>query len=346
MSLSKDLRDGIDKKIVAVIGEHPGKFPTADFAASEGVTAQSIYRRLAALEESGRIVKSRSGKTNVYALSSQTEAFSLALEGLSEDEIWRSRVRPFFAELPRIARDNLAYAFTEMLNNAIDHSDGSRVEITLTKNGYTAEITVSDDGVGIFRKIADAMSLPEKRYAILELAKGKFTTAPKSHTGEGVFFSSKVTDSFAIISDGLIFSGSSADNGEFLDTAATSSQGTTVVLGMKYGHSIPSSEVFDSFTQAPEDYGFSKTLVPVRLLEYGDESPLVVSRSQAKRLMVRFERFQNIILDFEGIDEIGQGFADELFRVFPGEHPDTKLTPVNCSEKVRRMISRVTGRAD
>ena len=339
VSVSKETRERIDKRIISAIGEKPGKFPAAAFAEQEKLTAQSVYRRLKALEDSGKIIKSRSGSSNIYGLREYTEQFTLPLEGLSEDSVWKKRVKPFFSELPDVAMSNLAYAFTEMLNNAIDHSDGTEVSITLTKDGYMAKAVICDNGVGIFNKISAAMDLEEKRYAVLELAKGKFTTSPRSHTGEGIFFSSKVIDRFAIISEELAFSGSGHE--PFLDTALSSGVGTTVLLGIKYEHSVPSSEVFDSFTEAPEDYGFSKTKVPVRLLEYGDEKPLVVSRSQAKRLMTRFERFQNIILDFEGIDEIGQGFADELFRVFANEHPGTKLTPVNCNDRVQRMIARV-----
>lgn len=341
MSVSKKTRDGFDRKIIAAIGEHPGKFPVSDFAKQEGITVQSVYRRLKALEDDGRIVKKKSGTANVYELKAQTECFTLKLAGLSEDSVWRNRVKPFFSELPDVAMSNLAYAFTEMLNNAIEHSDGVETEIVLIKNGYMATVIIRDNGVGIFNKISAAMDLEEKRYAILELAKGKFTTDPRSHTGEGIFFSSKVMDAFAIFSDELVFLAPTTAHEPVLVSIGDLGGGTAVLLGIKYDHSQPSSEVFDSFTEAPEDYGFSKTIVPVRLLEYGEEKPLVVSRSQAKRLMVRFERFQNIILDFDGIDEIGQGFADELFRVFANEHPGTKLTPINCNEKINRMIARV-----
>ena len=185
------------------------------------------------------------------------------------------------------------------------------------------------------------MGLEENSFAILELAKGKFTTEPESHTGEGVFFSSKVVDDFAIFSEDLVFLGPSSDNNPYVDKARTFRKGTTVFLRIKNSHKETSKEVFDRFTEAPESYGFTKTIVPVRLLEYGDDRPLVVSRSQAKRLMVRFDRFENIVLDFSGIEEIGQGFADELFRVFPSQHPNTILTPINCSEQVNNMIQRV-----
>jgi len=62
------------------------------------------------------------------------------------------------------------------------------------------------------------------------------------------------------------------------------------------------------------DFGFSKTHIPVFLAAYGEDN--LISRSQAKRLLVRFERFKEIILDFENVESIGQAFADEIFRVF------------------------------
>ena len=45
-------------------------------------------------------------------------------------------------------------------------------------------------------------------------------------------------------------------------------------------------------------------------------------------------------LDFDGIDEIGQAFADELFRVFATDHPNVRLIPINTSPGVAKMVRR------
>jgi hypothetical protein len=100
----------------------------------------------------------------------------------------------------------------------------------------------------------------------------------------------------------------------------------------------------DRYTEYPDGFGFTKTIVPVRLLEYGDATPMFVSRSQAKRLLARFERFERIELDFTGIDEIGQGFADEVFRVFEAMHHNSKIIAINCNERVMKMIKHVSRR--
>lgn len=339
MSLNKAERTALFNRLVAAIGE--GSFSAPAFAEGESLSTQSVYRYLNSLRAAGKVSVQKVGGRNVYKLVDEVRQFEYSLDGLSEDLVWKKDIAPFFTELSETAFSNLAYAFTEMLNNAIDHSGGSSVQIIISKNGYRASVILRDDGVGIFSKIAAAMGFEEKSFSILELAKGKFTTDPSSHTGEGVFFSSKVMDEFAIVSDGLIFLGPQSGRNAYIDNTKIDSAGTSVVMSIKYDHPESKSAVFDRFTQAPDDYGFSKTIVPVRLLEYGDEKPLVVSRSQAKRLMVRFERFQNIVLDFSGIDEIGQGFADELFRVFANQHPNTTLVPVNCNATVTKMIARV-----
>jgi hypothetical protein len=97
-------------------------------------------------------------------------------------------------------------------------------------------------------------------------------------------------------------------------------------------------EIFDKFS-LPEDFSFAKTIVPVKLAQHEGET--LVSRSQAKRLTRRFERFQTVILDFVGIEKIGQAFADEVFRVFSNAHPELIMIPTNTTKAVKEMIKRV-----
>ena len=113
--------------------------------------------------------------------------------------------------------------------------------------------------------------------------------------------------------------------------------GTTVFMQLANDSARTTREVFDKFA-APDDYTFAKTLVPVRLAQ--PEGEKLVSRSQAKRLTMRFERFQTVVLDFADVGEIGQAFADEVFRVFQVAHPQTTLVPTNMEPGVKSMVSR------
>ena len=92
------------------------------------------------------------------------------------------------------------------------------------------------------------------------------------------------------------------------------------------------------------DYEFSKTHVPLSLAKSSKD--FLVSRSQARRILARFEDFQEVRLDFEGIDSIGQAFADEIFRVYQSQHPEIDIVADNCNLEVDRMIKRaIAGRA-
>ena len=43
--------------------------------------------------------------------------------------------------------------------------------------------------------------------------------------------------------------------------------------------------------------------------------------------------------------EIGQAFADEVFRVFAQAHPAVLLAPINMTPEVTRMVRRVRAEA-
>jgi uncharacterized protein (DUF1330 family) len=104
------------------------------------------------------------------------------------------------------------------------------------------------------------------------------------------------------------------------------------------------TSIFDAFASPQDEYAFRNTIVPVRLAQIGGES--LVSRSQAKRLVARFEQFRKVVLDFSGVEAIGQAFADEVFRVFAATHPGVELIPSNANATVMRMIRRAQASRD
>ncbi len=233
-------------------------------------------------------------------------------------------------------RDIWQYGLTEMINNAVDHSGSETVRVGIVRNALYTQAWVADAGEGIFLKIARALDLYDPRESILELAKGKLTTDPANHLGEGIFFSSKVFDLFDIQSGALHFMHNDGLD-DILIERPKDAVGTLVLMRLDNQSKRTIKEIFDKFA-APDEYTFAKTIVPVRLAQHEGEK--LVSRSQAKRLTQRFERFKSVILDFAGVEEIGQAFADEVFRVFQRAHPDTRLVPVSMTTAVKEMVSR------
>jgi len=309
----------------------------ARLAKEFGLSRQVANGFLQSLIRDGLIEAEGSTRARVYCLKTllaQDHAYPRL--GLQEDVVWREKFAPAVADLPENVRDIWHYAITEMINNAIDHSGSAQVRVGLRKNALFTEASVADDGEGIFLKIQRELNLYDPREAILELAKGKLTTSPQNHSGEGIFFTSRLVDAFEIESGHLHFR---HDRGafDFLTERSAEAQGTQVLMRLDNNSPRAMQSVFDEFSDQDE-YSFDKTVVPVRLAQHEGEK--LVSRSQAKRVAHRFERFKRVVLDFEGVAEIGQAFADELFRVFAAGHPNVRLTPINTSPAVANMVRR------
>lgn len=200
--------------------------------------------------------------------------------------------------------DDLAfYCFTEMVNNATDHSGGTSVELSIEQTASTTTLSIRDDGIGIFKKIATALNLEDLRFALLELAKGKLTTDPERHSGEGIFFSSRMCDRFLITANDLDYFHSASSTLDRLDEKQNSNHlGTSVLMVFSNATTRSKKEVFDAYS-SDSAFAFDKTIVPVNLARIGTEG--LISRSQAKRLMTSFDKFCIVALDFEKVDEIG-----------------------------------------
>ena len=308
-------------------------------AEQAGVSRQAASTWLSQLKKDGFIQSTGVGRGVEYSLIyTVNKSKSYDREGLSEDTVWRELVAPEVQMLPDNVRAIWQHGVTEMVNNAIDHSGSESIKVFISKNSLFTECRVRDAGEGIFLKIKRAMGLYDEREAILELAKGKFTTDPANHSGEGIFFSSKMFDEFLIRSDALSFVHLGNDRPDFLLAGEKSVRGTDVHMRLDNDSPRTTREVFDKFA-LPEEFSFAKTIVPVKLAQYEGET--LVSRSQAKRLTRRFERFQTVIVDFSGVEEIGQAFADEVFRVFANANPKIEMVPVKMSKSVKAMVRRV-----
>lgn len=329
--------------ILESVAEHPRDLVTF-VAEAFGLSRQGAYRHVRKLVEEGLVTATGQTRARVYELRKIVDhRFTLAVDPqLEEDRVWRDAVLPMVLPLSENSTRIAQYGFTEMLNNAKNHSEGTEIVVTVQRSAIDLEMSILDDGVGIFRKIRRDLGLDDERHAILELAKGKLTTQPERHSGEGIFFTSRAFDQFILTSHTLALL-HEADTADWLLEDTDFSPGTFV--GMEIGVDSHRSlkSIFDRFASGEEEYGFTRTVVPVRLAQYGEEN--LVSRSQARRLLARFDRFREVVLDFDGVDTIGQAFADETFRVFAREHPEIHLARTRANSEVESMILRSLSRS-
>lgn len=338
MSRVRARGEDVRRFILKKLEQHPSDVSRVT-AEHFGITRQAVNKHLHRLTSEKAIVEAGQTRNRVYKLGSLSEWRHLfqVVPGLAEDTVWRESVSEALGKMPDNVMEIWHYGFTEMFNNAIDHSEGTEIFVHIKKTAITTEMALMDNGVGIFKKIQTILNLMDERHAILELAKGKLTTDPSRHTGEGIFFSSRMFDQFDILSGGVFFTHKVGDPLDWVSERERYASGTFVWMKLNNHTARTTAKIFDHYT-SDDEYGFTKTVVPVRLARYGNEN--LISRSQAKRLLARIELFKIVVFDFQEVPTIGQAFADEIFRVFPTVHPEVELVTMHVSSEVKRMIER------
>lgn len=346
MSFSEKKRESIKRYMLEKIRMNDEKF-IVKTAENFDVSATSVKRYIADYVANEVLTEDADSKTGYRLVTLERDFSYERKESLMEDKIYYSDIRPFLDGLSPEAKNIWSYAFMEMMNNAIEHSCAEKICCHIRKDYLYTEISIMDDGIGIFKKIREYLRERFGREAddqdvLAELYKGKFTTDQEAHSGEGIFFTSKMMREFAIWSDDAVFSVGSNERETFVQSHLIAYYtkirriGTAAVMKLENQTSRKSQEVFDMY--APIEEGFVKTYIPLKeICPYGEP----IARSQARRILYRLGEFKQVEFDFAGIEFLGQGFADEVFRVFQNKYPNIELLPLNANESVAGMIRHV-----
>lgn len=196
----------------------------------------------------------------------------------------------------------------------------------------TVFFEIRDFGIGVFESIAAKLALDDEYAAMVELIKGKTTTMPEAHSGEGIFFTSKIADRFVLRSHRIQLEWDRERDDAFV-ADIRHMRGTLVQFQLRRDARQSLDDLFGTYAPADYDSKFQKTKVRVKLLqtEY-------VSRSEARRLVLNLDKFSEVVLDFKDVKSVGQGFADEVFRVFVNRHPEIRITAEKAKPGVAAML--------
>ena len=260
------------------------------------------------------------------------------LAGLQEDLPWSRDFAPFLALPPQVAR-MAQHAFTELLNNAIDHSGGTQVTVSVRQTAVHLQLLVSDDGCGIFQRIDRSFAIADPTMAMLELSKGKLTSQPDRHTGRGLFFTSRLADVFDLHANANAFQYRGWDHRSWHKGRPMPRQGTSIYMAIALDTPRTLDNVLRAHSLDGDGYGFDRTVVPLQLLT--SDGTWLESRAQARRVAARLHDFRRAEVDFSGIAEVGHGFVDELFRVAGQAHAGVDIIPVGMSPRVAAMVDSV-----
>ncbi|HPN67252.1 MAG TPA: DUF4325 domain-containing protein [bacterium] len=339
----------ISKQEILEYAERMGKVNSGELVKKFGVSRQYVNRLLKELRATNQLVKIGSTRSAYYihgSLRSNKKLTKLSYSNIYINKgLEEHRVLDQISSLPELVSlsDNIRsifdYAFSEMLNNAIEHSKSKKIRVEISDLGSFLTFVIEDGGVGVFKSIMKKNKLDSELEAVQDLLKGKTTTMPKSHSGEGIFFTSKVADIFTLDSFGyqLIVNNQIPDI--FVQKIKKIKKGTSVKFQIDKKSKVHLNDIFKKYTNIDDesDYGFDKTEIKVKLYTVGG---VYVSRSQARRILSGLEKFKLIVFDFDRVPMVGQAFADEIFRVFHNKYPEIKFEMINMAEGVKFMVER------
>jgi anti-sigma regulatory factor (Ser/Thr protein kinase) len=330
------------ESFILEIAERKGKVATMKLVKKTGFSHAYVHRILQRLVEGGHLYKTGSTKNARYVpatpdsidkakagINYYSRVFK-SIAGLNANKILEELKKKFaFIGIPENVVEIFDYAFTELLSNAIGHSQTEKLNIKVEKKENVLSFEIRDFGIGIFKSIKEKLKLATEEDAALELIKG---------SGKGMYFASKLPDTL-IIQSGvkkIIFNNLIDDI--FIRTIKDFA-GTKILFNINIDSSRLLSDVLN---KAPDNYGMidSGARVFVKLFSMGNK---YVSRFEARKALDGMGKFQTVILDFKGIESIGQGFVDEVFMVWKRNYPDTKITIENANDDVMFMIKRAVG---
>jgi anti-sigma regulatory factor (Ser/Thr protein kinase) len=323
-----------------------GTLKTQDVADRFGLSRQYVTRVVRDLVKAGLLLRVGSTRGTYYVLPKVAGradwriAKRLKNKNLKEHEVLLDieQHSPFVRSLPENVRSIFAYAFSEMLNNAIEHSRSENIALSVEKTNQDLLFRVQDRGVGVFRNVMRQRGLTSELEAMQDLLKGKTTTQPQAHSGEGIFFTSKIADVFTLSSFGYRMRVENTIDDVFFENITPIRRGTEVSFRIAANSDKHLSDLFRAYQADPEEPAFDKTEIRVKLYTLGT---VHVSRSQARRVLAGLDQFKSIVLDFDQVPSVGQAFADEIFRVFRNRHPGIQIMPINMNEAAQFMIERV-----
>ncbi len=332
---------------VSKVAKDKKRFRTSDVIRALGgyISRQYVSSELSKLYKSKKLVRAGSGQYVYYALPEY--AYTLKNEvrkklknfELKEHEVLDNLKNepPFAVKLRENVKSIFDYAFSEMLNNAIEHSGSKWIDVSVQREKGDVKFVVRDYGIGVFRNVMQKRGLNSELEAIQDILKGKTTTMPHSHTGEGIFFTSRVADIFTLDSFNFRLLVDNIIKDVFVQEIK-SVRGTRVQFQISLDSKNHLNDVFKQFTGAKTQYAFDKTEVHIKLYTIGT---VYISRSQARRVLTGLDKFKLVILDFDKVSTVGQAFADEIFRVFAQKYPEVEMRPINMNEAVKFMVERV-----
>jgi len=174
----------LTKETILSLAKENERLFASDLVAQFSVSRQYVNRLVQELVASGQLVKANVTRGAFYVLpefaNQRPEIFfptfkkRLKNVGLEEDKVFQmiEDELPALRSIPGNIHSIVLYAFSEMLNNAIDHSQSDEILVILSIKSETIEFSIEDFGIGVFRNVMQKRNLNSEIEAIQDILKG------------------------------------------------------------------------------------------------------------------------------------------------------------------------------
>ena len=304
-------------------------------AKRHSVSRGTMTKHLRRLVENGWLERTGVSRPHFKPGMQREVTTDYAIADLDEHTPWLRDVFPVLALKPAVARI-AQHVFGELLNNAIDHASATGVTVSVRQTPTHLHILIGDNGLGVFNQLAQKAGLPDAQRAALEISKGRLTTQPECHGGRGLFFVARMVDAMNLQSNGQVLQWRHRGESVQFRSHPLNRTGTTAFVSLALDSQVRPTDTYSAFGSEDAPLDFSRTQVPLRLLT--DNGLTLDSRAQARWVVSRLELFATAELDFDGVDDVGPSFIDEVFRVYAKAHPEVVLQPTKASARVEKLL--------
>ncbi|MBL50895.1 MAG: hypothetical protein CMG57_02920 [Candidatus Marinimicrobia bacterium] len=304
-----------------------------------GLSRQAILKHMHTLINEERVVAHGKTRDRFYELKpivNFTKTINLN-EPTSAYAILKSQILPNL----KIVRKNIfeicEYSFRAILVNAMDHAQATKLNYKLFISPTEIHFVLNDNGIGIFEKLNQSLSLNNTKIAAVEIAKGHITTDPENHSGDELMTVIHLFDKVKIDASGIRLVFQNKQN-EWNVFASSQQKGTRIHLEIKTNSKRTCQKVFHQIFE--KEYNMVR--IPVNLIREKNEQ--VNSRIQAQSLLHNIRNISKIEFDFQNIELIGPAFADELVRKTKQKNQFADIKWINSNKIVDVLMSRAMHR--
>jgi DNA-binding transcriptional ArsR family regulator len=231
--MSRPQTESIREFILDCVSDHP-KSVARQVAQAYGISRQAANRHLDALVDAGVLEQEGATRSREYRLRrmSLLNRELRVTPVLNAERLWDDHIAPVLASDRDSVRDLCRGAFGELIRNVVAHSQAQWITVSFAATARHIDITVGDDGRGIFARLAQRVGLSDP-HETAELMSRHANARSADFPATRLLLLARNFDSFVISSAGVSLAFDAAEEAWFLREDEAVSPGTRVALRLR-----------------------------------------------------------------------------------------------------------------